>query len=48
MSVERATRSMNFAYDTILLAQTYMDGLVISTNREVKPNIVFGFRNQCH
>ena len=30
--VDRATRSMNFAYDTILLAQTYMDGLVISTN----------------
>ena len=32
ISVDRATRSMNFAYDTILLAQTYMDGLVISTN----------------
>ena len=32
ISVDRATRSMNFAYDTILLTQTYMDGLVISTN----------------
>ena len=32
ISVDRATRSMNFAYDTILLAQTYMDELVISTN----------------
>ena len=32
ISVDRATLSMNFAYDTILLAQTYMDGLVISTN----------------
>ena len=32
ISVDRAMRSMNFAYDTILLAQTYMDGLVISTN----------------
>ena len=31
-SVDRAGRSMNFAYDTIQLAQTYMDGLVISTN----------------
>ena len=31
-SVDRAGRSMNFAYDTIPLAQTYMDGLVISTN----------------
>ena len=28
-SVDRAGRSMNFAYDTIQLAQTYMDGLVI-------------------
>ena len=26
---------MNFAYDTILLAQTYMDGLVISTNLQL-------------
>ena len=25
---DRAGRSMNFAYDTIQLAQTYMDGLV--------------------
>ena len=31
ISVDRATRSMNFAYDTILLAQTCTD-LVISTN----------------
>ena len=31
-SVDRAGRSMNFSYDTIQLAQTYMDGLVISTN----------------
>ena len=30
--MDRAGRSMNFAYDTIQLAQTYMDGLVISTN----------------
>ena len=35
ISVDRAMRSMNFAYDTILLAQTYMDGLVISTNLKV-------------
>ena len=32
ISVDRATRFMNFAYDTVLLAQTYMGGLVISTN----------------
>ena len=31
-SVDRAGRSMNFAYDTIQLAQTYMDGLIISNN----------------
>ena len=32
--MDRAGRSMNFAYDndTIQLAHTYMDGLVISTN----------------
>ena len=31
-SVDRAGRSTNFAYDTIQLVQTCMDGLVISTN----------------
>ena len=30
--MDRAGRSINFAYDTIQMAQTYMDGLVISTN----------------
>ena len=31
-SVDRAGRSMHFGYDTIQLVQTYLDGLVISTN----------------
>ena len=30
--MDRAGRSMDFVYDTIQLAQTYLDGLVISTN----------------
>ena len=31
-SVDRTARSINFAYDTIQLAHTYMDRLVIFTN----------------
>ena len=40
-SVNRAGRSIHFAYDSIHLAQTYMDGLVISTIRTKK---LFNFR----
>ena len=35
--------SMNFAYDTIQLAHTYMDGLIISTSTNLKFNIFTHF-----